>query len=118
MSSLNGQGREVKAAPGQQRAGFAGDVSPYAATCGREVVETGWDLGALLRSLAALASTGERSDFAVWEDERLVALVFDTGTLLVFQRVRQGAKESVGAAPEPPKDAAEPTRDTLHPEGL
>jgi hypothetical protein len=49
--------------------------------------------------------SADPSDFAAWCDERLVAVVFGTGSVLVFWRLHA-----------PPR--AEPAKDTLRPEGL
>jgi hypothetical protein len=59
----------------------------------------------LLRRLVALTRSADPSDYAVWCDERLVAVVFGTGSVLVFWRLH---------APPCPK----PTRDGLHTQGL
>jgi hypothetical protein len=91
MSDSSKRGRSWKPV----RAGFwpaeTGNVAPFRAMCGGDLVETGWDLDGLLKRLVALTRSADPSDYAVWSDEpggwRLAALVFANGSSVVFWRV-------------------------------
>ncbi len=77
----------------------SGSVAPFVATSGREVVEDGWCLESLLKTLAALGGPG---DLAVWEDDsegtRLVAVVFPGGAVLKITRLVKPWADPAGAA--------------------
>ena len=105
MSSVPENGRGRKKGVQLRLAKFTGDVSPYVAMCGREVVETSFDLDSLIRHLVSLTHSTSSDDIAIFEDEKLVAAVFSTGQVIVFRHL---SVTLVG----------EPSRDSLHPEGF
>jgi hypothetical protein len=76
-----------------------GDVAPFVVTCGREVVDTGWEFDDLVRrTTLRTRNQSERYDYCIWlDDERLLATVFSTGQLLVYQHVSGRTADLKGA---------------------